>query len=66
MKIFRRLVNIITFLILATFEVLALIVQAIDSLVGYDVKWKKRMLKYRLEEFKETAKNFIKSGFLEL
>ena len=66
MKIFRRLVNIITFLILATFEVLALIVQAIDSLVGYDVRWKRRMLKYRLEEFKETTKNFIKSGFLEL
>lgn len=66
MKIFKRLLNLITFLILAFFESIALLFQAIDCLLKGDIWWGRKLLKMRLQKFKETTINFIKSGFLEL
>ena len=66
MKIFRRLLNLITFLILAFFEVIALCFQAIDCLRQGNPWWSKKLLRARVQEFKETTINFIRSGFLTL
>ena len=66
MKIFRRLLNLITFLILAFFESIALCFQAIDCLRQGNSWWSKKLLKARVQEFKETTINFIRSGFLIL
>ena len=66
MKIFRRLLNLITFLILAFFESIALLFQAIDCLLQGNTWWGRKLLKMRLQEFKETTINFIRSGFLIL
>lgn len=66
MKIFKRLFNLITFLILAFFESIALLFQAIDCLQQGNTWLSRKLLGKRVQEFKEITINFIRSGFLEL